>query len=197
MTATKTISAYIVDDEKDGREFLSKMIEAYLPDTLKVIGTAEMPEKALKEIAEWQPQMLFLDIEIPRMTGLELAQNLHDKGYHGKIVFVTGHEEYMLKAIRTGAYDYLLKPVNPDELQNVVKRYKQEVIEPFNQKLIRQWELSDREVKLVSLLSEGLTSSEIGEKMALSRHTVDTHRRRILRKTGCRNPIELLNLLRR
>lgn len=197
MLQTKTISAYIVDDDKDSRSHLQQTINEFLPDTMEIVGLAEDPEKALKEVPELNPQILFLDIEMPRMSGLDLARQLHDKGYHGKIVFVTGHEEYMLKAIRANAFDYILKPFSVDEIMEVVKRYRQEVSRPFNEKLIQSLDITEREVEILELLTEGKTSYEIADEMNLSHHTVDTHRRKLINKTGCRNIMEVLNLLRK
>ena len=164
---------------------------------MEVLGLAEAPEKALKEVPELSPHILFLDIEMPRMSGIDLAHQLQDKGYHGKIVFVTGHEEYMLKALRAKAFDYILKPFSIDEIMQIVRRYHEEVSKPFNKKLLQSLDITEKEVKLLSLLAEGKTSQEIAYEKNLSNHTVDTHRRKILNKAGCRNMIEVLNLLRK
>ena len=196
MSTIKTISAYIVDDDKDSRSHLQLIINEFLPGTMEVLGLAEAPEKALKEVPKTNPDILFLDIEMPNISGLDLARQLQEKGYHGKIVFVTGHGEYMLKAIRAKAFDFILKPFCIDDINELVKRYLEEVRQPFNKNLIKSMNITEREVELLYLLAEGKTSHEIAGVMNLSNHTVDTHRRKILNKTGCRNMIEVLNLLR-
>lgn len=197
MSTNKTISAYIVDDDEDSRSHLQQTINEFLSDTIKILGIAEGPKKAIKEVPELNPHILFLDIEMPEMSGLDLARQLHDKGYHGKTVFVTGHEEYMLKAIRARAFDYILKPFSVDEIMEMVKRYREEVGQSFNENLIHSLDITEKEVAILKLLAEGKTSHEIANEMNISHHTVDTHRRKLINKTGRRNIIEVLNLLRK
>lgn len=197
METSKSISAYIVDDEYDSRSLLQQTLHEFLPGTVTILGQAGMPEKALEEVPLLKPQILFLDIEMPQISGLDLARQLQDKGYHGKVVFVTGHEEYMLKAIRAKAFDYLLKPISTDGIMEVIKRYHQEVNQPFNEKLIHSLNITEREIEILKLLALGKNSHEIGAEIHISHHTVDTHRRKLLSKTGCRNMFEVLNLLKK
>jgi len=190
------ITTYIVDDEAPARERLVYLIEHFLQGNLEIIGQSGNALEALKQIPKLSPDLLFLDVEMPEMTGLELAEQLQNKGYKGKIIFITAHDHYSIKAIRAGAFDYLLKPVDVDELKKSIERFKEKTNNLFNPEAIISFELSEREMELISHLSKGLSSEEIANEMFLSRHTIDTHRRNILLKTGARNSVELLNLLR-
>jgi DNA-binding NarL/FixJ family response regulator len=134
---------------------------------------------------------------MPGMTGLELADTLRKKGYKGRIIFVSAHGHYSIKAIKAEAFDYILKPVDVDELKETIARYRSLSSGAPDPGLVRNFDLSERELELIQHLSKGLSSEQIAEKMFLSRHTIDTHRRNILSKTGSRNTIELLNLLRK
>jgi len=132
------------------------------------------------------------------MTGLELSEQLQAKGYKGKIIFVTAYGHYSIKAIRANAFDYLLKPVDVEELKKSIARFKSNNNQQFNPDVISNHELSNREMELVGFLSKGLSTEEIAAEMFLSRHTIDAHRRNIHTKTRTRtrNTVELLNLLR-
>ena len=90
----------------------------------------------------------------------------------------------------------MIKPIDVDELKKCLERYKNQTGGGFNPKIISEYELSEREMELIEPLSKGLSSEEAAGKMFLSRHTLDTHRRNIHTKTGTRNVVELLNLLR-
>jgi two-component system LytT family response regulator len=190
------ITCFIVDDTIAGRERITSVIDTFFSDEIKVLGTASSPSVALDQIPKINPDICFLDVEMPGMTGLKLAEKLQEKGYKGKIIFITGHIHYSVKAIRANAFDYLIKPVDVDELKQCIERYKQSDIRGFDKRIIQSFQLSEREVELIEHLSKGLSSEEAASKMILSRHTVDTHRRNIHTKTGTRNVVELLNLLR-
>ncbi len=193
---TMQITCFIVDDSVASRDRITSVIDAFFSDELKVVGVASAPSVALEQIHKLAPKIVFLDVEMPGMTGLELANQLQEKGFKGKIIFVTGHIQYSVKAIRANAFDYLTKPIDVDELKESIKRYKSQAKGGFNPEIIKKFELSDREMELVELLCKGLSSEEIAGKLLLSRHTIDTHRRNIHNKTGTRNVVELLNLLR-
>jgi len=189
------ITTYIVDDEAPARERLIYLIEHFLKRELEIIGQSGNPEEALIKIPELSPELVFLDVEMPGMTGLDLAGQLAAKGYKGKIIFVTAHDHYSIKAIRANAFDYLLKPVDVDELKQATERLTK-TEQMFNVAAIKRFDLSEREMEIITHLSKGMSSQEIANEMFLSRHTIDTHRRNIHTKTGTRNTVELLNLLR-
>ncbi len=190
------ITIYIVDDEHHARERLEFLIQQFFPGKLTLVGGSDQPQIALKEIPKLNPDIAFLDVEMPGMSGMDLCEQLRAKGYKGKVVFVTAFGHYSIKAIRAGAFDYLLKPVDVDELRAMISRFESRADTQMRPEVIQNFDLSSREVELIEHLSLGLSSEEIAGKMFLSRHTVDTHRRNIHTKTGTKNAVELLNLLR-
>ena len=190
------ITCFIVDDSLASRDRMTTLIDAFFSEELKVVGVAASAVVALEQILKLNPDIAFLDVEMPVMSGFELAKQLQAKAYKGKIVFVTGHIQYSVKAIKADAFDYLIKPIDVDELKESIKRYKNQVNGGFKAEVITKFELSDREMELVAFLCKGFSSEEIACELFLSKHTIDTHRRNILNKTGTRNVVELLNLLR-
>jgi two-component system LytT family response regulator len=113
------ISAIIVDDEPYSCEALTTLIERYCPE-IKVLDICYSAADALKSISDQKPDILFLDIEMPHMNGFEMLEKLPDPDF--KIIFTTSYDRYAIKAIRFSALDYLLKPVDKDELQKAVRK---------------------------------------------------------------------------
>ena len=113
------LHAVIVDDEVKGIEFLQYTLEKQCPEVL-VVKTFTAPLEALEEIPALKPDILFVDVEMPRMNGFELVERLQNKGI--KTIFVTAYNEYALKAFRVSAVDYLLKPIDSDELKEAVQK---------------------------------------------------------------------------
>ncbi len=190
------ITCFLVDDSIASRDRMTMLIDTFFSEELKVLGVAASASVALEKIPKLSPEIVFLDVEMPGMTGLELAKQLQENGFKGKIIFVTGHIQYSVKAIKTNAFDYLIKPVDVDELKESILRYKSQNNGGFNPEIIKRFKLTEREMELITQLCKGLSSEEIAKKLCLSRHTIDTHRRNIHQKTGTRNVVELLNLLR-
>ena len=114
------IKAIIVDDEPYSCESLATLLERYCP-AVKVADICYSGEDALKAIEEQQPQIVFLDIEMPKMNGFEMLEKLPE--IHFEIIFTTSYDQYAIKAIRFSALDYLLKPINAEELRNAVGRF--------------------------------------------------------------------------
>jgi two-component system LytT family response regulator len=113
------ITAIIVDDEPYSCESLATLVERYCPD-VKLLDICYSGADALKAIKEQTPTLLFLDIEMPRMNGFEMLQQLN--AFNFSIIFTTSYDQYAIKAIKFSALDYLLKPVDRDELQLAVQK---------------------------------------------------------------------------
>lgn len=113
------MKAIIVDDEPDGIRALQKMLALHCPH-VEVAGTCSNAVMAKQKIAELEPQVVFLDIQMPGKSGLELLTELSEKDF--EVIFVTAHNEYMLQALQYSAADYLLKPVDEDRLIDAVQR---------------------------------------------------------------------------
>lgn len=113
------INALIVDDEAKGRQFLKQLLEKFTPG-VKVIAEAAGGKEALQVIETLSPDLVFLDIEMPGLSGIEMLRQLHQINF--AVVFVTAFNRYAVDAFRLGALDYLLKPVSPSDLQQAVTR---------------------------------------------------------------------------
>lgn len=118
-----TIRAIIADDEPFLARFLSDELKRVWPE-LEIVATLGNGIDAAKSIDALEPDVAFLDIQMPGMTGLEVAQGIEGKTL---CVFVTAYDEFALKAFEHGALDYLLKPVNSDRLAKSVNRIKQRI----------------------------------------------------------------------
>jgi len=111
----------IIDDERDAIYTLELIIQEYLPE-IQVVSRFTDPEKALLAIPQLEFDLLFLDISMPFMNGFEFLQNLEKHDFH--IVFTTAYDEYALKAFKYNAVDYLLKPIDVEELRATIERLK-------------------------------------------------------------------------
>ena len=114
------ITAIIVDDEPYSCEALVTLLEEYCPE-VHVLDICYSGAAALQSISESKPDILFLDIEMPNMNGFEMLEKIHDLDF--ELIFTTSYDHYAIKAIQFSALDYLLKPLNADELRNAVSRY--------------------------------------------------------------------------
>ena len=113
------ITAIVVDDEPYSCEALVTLLERYCPE-VRVLDICYSAKSALNSIKDQKPQLLFLDIEMPHMNGFELLENLPEIDF--ELIFTTSYDQYAIKAIRFSALDYLLKPIDQDDLRKAVKK---------------------------------------------------------------------------
>ncbi|MEO5998448.1 MAG: LytTR family DNA-binding domain-containing protein [Chitinophagaceae bacterium] len=113
------LKAVIVDDEICSREFLRALLEEFCPD-LRVTGVAASVEEAVKVIQNQKPDIIFLDIELQTGTGFNVLEQFSEPAFH--VVFTTAYDHYAIKAIKFSAVDYLLKPIDVEDLQKAVER---------------------------------------------------------------------------
>jgi two-component system, LytTR family, response regulator len=114
-----TIRTIIVDDEPDSVQLMRLNIERHFPQ-LDIVGVFTSSQKALLEIPSLQPDLLFLDIEMPVINGFDLLEQLIPVEF--SVVFVTAYNDFAIKAFRFNALDYLVKPANVEELREVVAK---------------------------------------------------------------------------
>jgi DNA-binding LytR/AlgR family response regulator len=120
----RQLTAVVADDERLLREQLKSRLAAVWPE-LKIAGEARDGNEALAKADELRPDVVFLDIRMPGMTGIEAAREiLALPDWQGEIVFVTAYDEYAVAAFEQGALDYLLKPVEPERLVQTAQRLK-------------------------------------------------------------------------
>jgi two-component system LytT family response regulator len=113
------LKAILIDDELPSLENLQQKLEEFCPD-IKVIARTQKPEEAIHLIEFHQPDVIFLDIEMPRMNGFKMLEEIKEKDFD--IIFITAYNHYAIDAIRISAFDYLVKPVAVKDLQNSVNR---------------------------------------------------------------------------
>lgn len=118
------ITSLIVDDEPRAIKALKILLEKYCPE-VELIGTASNINEAYEQITTKKPSLVFLDINMPNGTGLELVERIKDTE-STKVIFTTAYQEYAIKALRLSAIDYLLKPVDKNELISSVSRFKKQ-----------------------------------------------------------------------
>ncbi len=118
------ITALLVDDEKKNHDSLSGLLKEYCP-TVEVIGKATSVNEALQCISKQKPQLVFLDVEMPNGTGFDLLRKVPTIDF--KIIFVTAHAHYAIKAIRFSAVDYILKPIDTDDLVRAIEKVSNEI----------------------------------------------------------------------
>jgi two-component system LytT family response regulator len=113
------IRALIIDDESKSRKSLLQKVKDYCPE-IEVVGEASNGEEGLAVIRQFHPDLLFLDIEMPKMNGLQMLEQLDD--FKGAIIFTTAYNEYAIRAFKYSAFDYLLKPIDIQELKATIER---------------------------------------------------------------------------
>lgn len=112
----------IVDDEEVCASNLRNSLAVY--DKVRIVGTANNPKSGVELILEKQPDLLFLDVELPGKTGLQLLSEIRNKiTWNMQVIFYTAYEKYLLQALRESAFDYLLKPYQPQEFNLVMTRF--------------------------------------------------------------------------
>jgi two-component system LytT family response regulator len=122
LILVRVIRTLLVDDEPLARKRMRTLLRDY--EDFPVIGDARDGEEALRAIADLRPDVIFLDVQMPEVDGFEVVRRL-DPSRRPLIVFVTAFEQYALDAFRASAVQYLLKPVDRDELQNAIVRVRQ------------------------------------------------------------------------
>ena len=120
------IRALIVDDEPQARDTLKLMLEQYCP-RVEVIAEAGTVDSAFMEVNNWQPELVFLDINIGDKTGFDFLGRIRNRTF--QLIFTTAHSEFGVKAIKEQAMDYLVKPIDIDELIEAVGKFRKVEIE--------------------------------------------------------------------
>jgi len=122
--STPVIRAMLADDEPRARQFLERLLSEI--DQVEVVGTARDGAEALAVIQKRRPDVAFLDIQMPELSGLEVARHLRAEDAP-VVVFVTAHDRHAIEAFELAALDYLLKPIRRDRLAETMRRVMQEV----------------------------------------------------------------------
>ncbi len=144
------LRAVIIDDIENIRKKNSTIIKMNCP-SVTLIGEADSVESGVKLIKQLSPDLVFLDVEMPDGTGFDLLQKL--KPFNFKVIFITGYEDFAVKAFRFSAIDYLLKPLDPDDLVEAVKKAESSLSkEVFDMKLSNLFANLERPKNLQNLI---------------------------------------------
>jgi len=115
------LRAIIIDDEQKGINSIKLLIEKFITD-VKVVAESTDAVKGLDLIEDYKPEIVFLDIKMPHLNGFELLQQLKFRQF--SLIFTTAHEEFAIKAIKNNALDYLLKPIDIEDLEKAINKAK-------------------------------------------------------------------------
>jgi DNA-binding NarL/FixJ family response regulator len=205
------IKILIIDDHQIFRDGISSLFNE--ADDIAVIGYASDGEDAIEKIDQLDPDVLLLDISLPKMTGFDLMRIVNKKYPDIKILVLSMHtkDEYIFEAINAGALGYLPKQnTSKDELLNAVRtvfngeEYLNEDVtrvmkkshslkSPMNSDFQKNFNtLTKREREIVSLVVEGLTNQEIADKLFVNIRTVETHKTNILQKLQLKSSVDLV-----
>lgn len=208
---TETISVLIVDDHKIIRDGLRSLLEDV--DEIKIVGEASNGKEAIAFYEQNPVDVIIMDIRMPEMSGIDTTKYLSEKYPNIKILALTMHDEesFISKMLQAGASGYLLKNVGKEELVTAIHRlhkgdnyFSIDVANKMMTRLISakpsdimelspdDLQLTKREIEVIRLIAEGLTSQDIALRLYISPRTVDTHRRNLLQKLNVRNTAELV-----
>lgn len=141
------LKAAILDDEVKGSKLLSQKL-AFFEDELQVVGIFNQPAKALNAIVELKPDVLFLDVEMPGMNGFQFLERLGSFDF--EVIFTTAYDSYTLEALRLSAVDYLLKPIDEEELKTAIIRLRKRVVEKSTYKTLKKEKVNSNRLALTT-----------------------------------------------
>jgi two-component system response regulator NreC len=192
----------ILDDHKLVRRGFCLILNS-IPD-FNVLLETDKEEEIVELIKNDCPDILLLDISMPETNGLELIPKFLKLNKDLKIIMLTMHKEgeYIIKAVKNGACSYLLKDVEPDELEDAIRSVyeKNKYFSPFISELLIDniskpkeiGKISDREREILQYVAQGLSTKLIAEKLCISTRTVEAHRMKIMKKVKASNSAELI-----
>ena len=199
MNTAGKIRILLVDDHQVVREGLQRMLET-APE-LEIVGTAGNAKEALEKAGALLPEIMLTDIKMPGIDGIELARLVKTNFPEIHIIMLTLYDEYLPQAIEAGAQGYLVKDINREELIKAIQAVHQG-LSPLNLSLSegglakltaqdgQMEKLSDRELTILRLIADGVTTETITHQLFLSEASVKRSVRIIFEKLGVRNRSE-------
>ncbi|NOX64571.1 MAG: response regulator transcription factor [Chlorobi bacterium] len=206
------IKVLLVDDHKMVREGIKSVINAH--DDMTVIGEASNGEEAIKKVEELKPHVVVMDINMPGINGIEAAKKIKELREEIRILMLTmiDNEKFIIDAISSGADGYLYKDADISELLKAIRKLaegEEYLNKEITEKILHYVSgrnltshsigkvspppLTPREVEIVGLISKGLTSKVVAEKLFISEFTVIKHRKNIIKKLNVKNFTEVVS----
>jgi two-component system, NarL family, response regulator LiaR len=195
MTPSSPIKVLLVDDHMVVRRGLSTVLAVY--DDLRLVGEAKDGEEALRLCERLQPDVVLMDLLMPKMDGVTAIRTIKERWPQIQVVALTSfkEKEYVEGALKVGASGFLLKDVSADELVNAIRRAvigqpslspeaAQILIKNVNEPLPPGQDMTDREKETLVLMVKGLSNIEIAERLNISPSTAKFHVGNVLSKLG-------------
>lgn len=196
------IRILVGDDHPIVREGLIKILNTQ--EDFEVIGEASTGAEVLKNVLEFKPDVLLLDLEMPGMKGIEVIKRLHEMGSNVRVIVFTAFDtdERIVATVKAGAHGYLLKGAPREEILQAVRIVHKggSSLEPFvASKLMRQVsqgvdQMTPRELEVLGLLSKGITNKEIAKILFISERTVKFHTSSIFTKLNAESRTEAVTI---
>ncbi|MFA9210328.1 MAG: response regulator [Moraxellaceae bacterium] len=200
---TEEIKVLIVDDHQLIREAWTAILQ--MTNRIKVIGTAETAEEAYEVCSIYRPEVVLMDINLKNSNGFDATEKICNSLPKTRVIGLSLHDDVALvkKFLSKGAKGYLSKNTSREELVAAIDAVMNDKIylaadikEKFINQIIdtekpAEKELTNKEIEIVTLISQGFTSKEIAEKIFISVRTVETHRHNILKKLNIPNAAQL------
>jgi two-component system response regulator DesR len=195
-----SIRIVLAEDQAMVRGALAALLR--LEERLEIVGEAGDGRSALQLVEKLSPDLLLTDIEMPMMSGLEVAQAIRDNGLKTRVIIITtfGRAGYLRRALESGVAGYLLKDAPSDQLANAIRRVVGggRAIDP--ELAMAGWEgddpLTDRERQVLRLAGEGKSSTDIAALVHLSEGTVRNYLSEAINKLGAMNRVDAARLAR-
>ncbi len=196
------IRVYLADDHELVRRGLVALLDT--DETITVVGTGVDGVEAVQHVEELQPDVILLDLQMPRKSGLEAIEEIRGKNPDARILVLTsfGDDDKVFAAVQAGALGYLLKDSSPEELVQAISdvcagtpfldpeialKVIQELNRPLANRRPTEDPLTPREIEILRMVSRGLTNNDIAEILVVSERTVRTHISNILGKLHLAN----------
>lgn len=199
---TQPIRLLIVDDHLLAREGVKEILEGQ--KEFEIVGEASNGIQAIEKTKELLPDLVLMDISMPKMNGFEATKEIKSKFPNVKIVMMTVSYDITdwFEALKRGAQGYLLKNLNTEDMLNGLKAYSLDEIPMSKEMAFRIWKefkkdgqaehaLSVREQEVLQLVAKGCSNKEISKQLSISENTVKTHMKNILGKLQLDNRVQL------